>query len=318
MRDHSAGLVSIGPATVHRRRRALELVFGDLEPAVRRRQIDAILASGRPSCSLEGLFEARRGDVAAGAVWTVIHPGRHAAVWPPRLAAGQSPDTARQLLAAALAFLGGRLVRLVHAALARDTGDDVRVLTEAGFTHVADLLHLVSLADRFPDSPPAAHLVFEPVRPVDFDRLGRLLEATYAQTLDCPALNGLRLARDVLDGYRATGSFDPNRWFIVRDDQFAGDVAAGQPGDAGCLLLTDHPEAGHWELMYMGLAPAARGRGWGLDMVRHAQWLTRQSGRQRLVLAVDAANAPAIAAYAAAGFVTWDRRSAFLKVLPGP
>jgi hypothetical protein len=34
-----------------------------------------------------------------------------------------------------------------------------------------------------------------------------------------------------------------------------------------------------------------------------------------LVLAVDAANEPAIATYAAAGFAGWDRRSVFVRIV---
>ena len=37
--------------------------------------------------------------------------------------------------------------------------------------------------------------------------------------------------------------------------------------------------------------------------------------RQRLVLAVDAANEPALRTYAAAGFQAWDRRSVFIRVM---
>ena len=39
----------------------------------------------------------------------------------------------------------------------------------------------------------------------------------------------------------------------------------------------------HMELMYMGLVPEARGRGgWGVTIVRHAQWLVRQAGCPRV------------------------------------
>jgi hypothetical protein len=82
------------------------------------------------------------------------------------------------------------------------------------------------------------------------------------------------------------------------------------------LLLADHPDDDQWELVYMGIIPAARGRGWGLQITRHAQWLTGCAARRRLILAVDAANQPAVAMYAAAGFQTWNRRSAFVKSLP--
>ena len=81
----------------------------------------------------------------------------------------------------------------------------------------------------------------------------------------------------------------------------------------GCLLLTEHPAEKNWELIYFGVVPEARGSGQGLEIVRQAQWLTGQSSAERLVLAVDAANSPAIAVYAAAGFEAWDRRSVFLR-----
>ena len=104
---------------------------------------------------------------------------------------------------------------------------------------------------------------------------------------------------DVLAGYRATGSHDPQRWLLVRHE--------GR--DVGCLLLSDYPEQGNVELVYMGVVPEARGEGWGMHIARQAQWLARQAGRPRLVLAVDAANAPALRIYLALGFRPWDRRT---------
>jgi ribosomal protein S18 acetylase RimI-like enzyme len=85
--------------------------------------------------------------------------------------------------------------------------------------------------------------------------------------------------------------------------------------DVGVLLLADHPRAGHWELMYMGLVPEARGHGWGRHIARHAQWLARCAAVERIVLAVDAANRPALAMYERAGFAEWDRRSVFVRIL---
>jgi hypothetical protein len=43
--------------------------------------------------------------------------------------------------------------------------------------------------------------------------------------------------------------------------------------------------------------------------------MARRGGAERLVLAVDAGNEPALRGYAAAGFVAWDRRGVFLKLL---
>jgi ribosomal protein S18 acetylase RimI-like enzyme len=83
----------------------------------------------------------------------------------------------------------------------------------------------------------------------------------------------------------------------------------------GCLLLGEDAAGAQWELVYMGVVPEARGRGIGLDLTRHAQWVARAAGCARMVLAVDATNAPALAVYAAAGFSSWDHRSVFLRVL---
>ena len=69
------------------------------------------------------------------------------------------------------------------------------------------------------------------------------------------------------------------------------------------------------ELVYMGLVPEVRGHGWGLELVRRAQGIAGRCGRERLVLAVDAQNAPAVALYEAAGFVRWDERRAFMRQL---
>ena len=158
----------------------------------------------------------------------------------------------------------------------------------------------------FPDSPPKSAWTIEPAPRTDDSRLAAIIERTYEGTLDCPQLNGVRDVHDVLAGYRACGKFDPARWLIAR----RGDC------DVGCLLLTDHPDEDQWELVYAGLVPAERGHGAGLALAEHAQFLTRQAGRARMVLAVDAANAPAVTTYERVGFVTWDRRSAQLRVFP--
>ena len=174
------------------------------------------------------------------------------------------------------------------------------------YNRLSELLYLVSPNSEFPTSPPATSLEFESYSPANHQRLARIVEATYQQTLDCPQLDGIRDVEDVLAGYRASGVFDASRWLIVRHDG----------ADVGCLLLGDFPENDNWELVYMGVTPSARGHGWGIELVRYAQWRAGQAGRARLVLAVDAANGPAIRLYAAAGFQAWERRTVFVKIFP--
>jgi mycothiol synthase len=63
----------------------------------------------------------------------------------------------------------------------------------------------------------------------------------------------------------------------------------------------------------MGVVPEARGRGWGRQIVRHAQTLALRAKVERIVLAVDAANEPAMRMYRSAGFEAWDRRAVFVR-----
>jgi ribosomal protein S18 acetylase RimI-like enzyme len=178
------------------------------------------------------------------------------------------------------------------------------MLESAGFSHLAELYYLTCEAARFATGRLPEHkLQFIPYDERGRARLGKLIEQTYVGTLDCPALNGARGMDDVITGYQATGVFRPEMWQVVRHDS----------EDVGVLLLADHPSARHWELVYMGLVPEARGRGWGRQITQHAQTLARLANVERIVLAVDAANSPALSMYRAAGFEMWDRRHVYVR-----
>ncbi len=296
----------IRQATQQERRGALDLALRELSPALRQRQIDGILreAPARGE-TFDGLWIAARGGRLVGAAWAQVQPGGSASIWLPQLAARESPALAGQMMQALGQGLPRQGVRIAQALLEVDHGPQAELLQSVGLAHVTDLLYLVSLEESFPADQPADELEFLPYTPLGHARLAQVVEQTYHGTLDCPQLNGVRDIEDVLSGYRAVGQFAPSRWLIV--------VNRGE--DVGCLLLADHAELDQWELVYMGLVPEARGRGLGIEIVRYAQWLTRIEHRSRLVLAVDAANEPAIALYSEAGFVAWDRRSVFLRVI---
>jgi ribosomal protein S18 acetylase RimI-like enzyme len=296
----------IGPATGDEVAQGLDLAWRHLAQPQRAQQITRTLAAW-----VEGpdptatLLVARGGGEVVGAAWAQLQPGRTVIIAPPHLAAGQSPTTADRLLEELLRVAIERGARMAQAMLVVDHGDDFDRLVAHGFEHVADLLYMVSLAAAFPDQPPATPLEFETYTEDQAARLARLIERSYEGTLDCPRLNGLREIGDVVAGYRAAGSFDPARWFLLRH--------AGL--DVGCLLLTDHPEHRQWELVYLALAPEYRGRGWGIEAVRRAQFLTGQAHAKCLLLAVDADNRPAITMYSQAGFTAWDRRSVLVRTL---
>lgn len=285
---------------------ALALVFQSLPEGPRRRQLEAMTAqfASEPGAA-NGLIAARRGDQLVGAVLIQIQPGRVASLWPPQIAPSQQSNAAdaHRLLSAGLELAHRAGSRIVQALLPTDAGIEAERLQAGGLEHIADLLYLVSPASSFPANSPTDELDFAAFSSTIADSFAQLVQRTYEGTCDCPRLNGVRPIDEVLEGYRAVGRWTPSHWLVARSE--------GR--EVGCLLLAAHDEHKLWELVYMGVVPEARGRGLGLAMTRHGQWLAGRAGAERLVLAVDAANEPAIRGYAAAGFVGWDRRSVFFK-----
>jgi hypothetical protein len=308
---------------------ALQLVFGRIEEPVRAAQVaEAKQEIERGGGDRHILLVARRAGDLAAATWVQIMPGRVASLWPIGLAAGEGAGTVTAILEGAIVFAAAAGARLVQTLLEIDAGPEAEGLRQCGFRQLTDLLYLVSLPVDFPAVEPISDLVFEPVAEAGVteipehatQRLSQIIQRTYVGTLDCPSVHQLRKIEDVLTTYRGIGRFDPARWYFVRCEN----------ADIGCLLLTQHPEVRTCELLYVGVTPEVRGNEHGLQIVRWAQWIAGFCGLrkargeksaeqnvashiERLVLAVDAENLPAIAMYAAAGFKTWDRRSVFLR-----
>ena len=282
------------------------MVFHRLEPEVRQRRVSTLLDDIRAGrISTDGVLAAWRGDRVVGVMFAQTQVGRTAVAWPPSVVPGEPIRTLDSLMEATLHRLADENVRVVHAVLDVSAPDDDALLSRGGFERLADLIYLASETRYFPAAQPEGLLRFENYTPANHDRLAAIVNVTYEETLDCPGLNGVLDVEDILSGYQATAGFLPELWMIVRN----GDR------DVGCLLLADHPQHENCELVYMGISPDTRGNGWGAMIARHAQWITRQLGRPRLVLAVDEDNLPARNLYTSIGFHGWDRRAVYVKVL---
>lgn len=138
----------------------------------------------------------------------------------------------------------------------------------------------------------------------DGHALATALERTYAGTLDCPELCGLRSTRDVIDSHMATGRFDPARWWIVR--------LGGEPH--GCCLLSHCPTNCALELVYLGVSPALRGQRMGERLLRHALAHANADVRE-VTCAVDTRNTPALRLYQSMGFRPFGARVGFVAPL---
>lgn len=286
--------ISIVPCPPDFQAACLDLVLMDLPEEAR-----SLSVTSTADC---GLFAAFEGRTLVGAILIRPLAGRSAYVWPPRIA-NEQEALADALLDAADDWCWRESIVLAQALPDRSASLDLDRLSRHGYSRAADLEYLCCAARDFPAGPPDDNLEFVPYGQCEPTRFAAVVEATYQGSLDCPEVDGLREIEEVLASYRATSGFDDSRWYLVRH----GDL------DAGCLILGDDARANHFELIYMGVAPEARGQGLGMRIVRRAQALARAAGRARLVLSVDAANQPARAIYAAAGFFCWNSRPVFLK-----
>lgn len=290
-------------------REALALVAGGWHAAERPERLQALWELVRTGKGADfllwGMWEGER---LLGAIAGQVLQGRCALVWPPQVCAAEETEgstVGAALLKHLCCALAEREVHLAQALLSPEQRREAEVLGGAGFELAARLLYMTATADCFPGSAPQLPFAVEDFQLAESGRLAGLIEETYAGTKDCPHLDGKREVRDVVAGYLEVGEFRAELWKIVR--------SSGR--DAGCLLMNLHPQAKQAEIVYVAVTPEFRGRSFGMALTRYAQWLAKEQGCEQVILAVDAANEPAIRVYAAAGFREWTERAVWVQSL---
>ena len=194
----------------------------------------------------------------------------------------------------------------IQAIVRADDVATAALVQRAGMTLLTEIEHLWldvlafhSLAANASSEPAARRLLppsvlqWWPANVLDDSSLAQFIDKTFADTLDCPALNGRRTPDEVLNGFldgRTLG--DPRlKWELLKVDAEI----------VGCLFLQHH-NSELLELVYMGLVPTARGRGLGKAMVARAIEVAHRSACSTLVVAVDRDNWPALNVYRDWGF----------------
>jgi ribosomal protein S18 acetylase RimI-like enzyme len=279
------------------------------EPSVADRFLSVTAAAG---ISLDAMWILRdpAGEIVA-TVLAVPTPGRTAMIFAsvPRTAAEVEPQARlAEHVYHELEALGVDIAQALldpHEALQRDA------LLGAGFFVLADLSYLERSIPRAGRAGPASLPPGVTIEPFD-DRheadLIAVLDASYEETLDCPGLRGLRRTEDILAGHRATGAFDPALWSMLRED--------GRP--TGAILLNPAPASNTIELVYIGVARRAQGRGRGRLLLRHGLHVVAGRGERAITLAVDERNEPALRLYRSEGFRRVARRIALVRSVRRP
>ncbi len=286
---------------------ALAVQFSPLEEPRRTEVLAEALAGAEGgSLDLSRLLIAERGGRIDAAALVTMLPDGVGVTWP----AASTLSDPDERAAAQSAVLAGVIAEFQREAVVwgqclADCSEpwDTTALKRAGFQSGGTLSFLARGLRDLPDSPVIPDLSWEEYEPKrNGERFVRALEETYLGSIDCPMINGLRSGSEALASHRLSGEFTPAWWRLYKSD--------GQ--DAAILLLGDHPEQSAVELVYVGVAPDARGSGLGRRLIQDGLLVARERGRSALFLAVDEQNSFAVRVYEDLGFVQLARRELFL------
>ena len=301
----------VAPCLPEERRVALEILYRRVPGSLRPRLIaDAMEEAERGLIDLSGLWVARRkGGRVVGALLSLSLAGRSAAIWAPEVDVSWGRGkTAAALVRVALQDLCNRGFHLAQALLDDSAPpQNATDLAAGGMPHVTDLIYLERETTPpivvKPGLPPIDWRPFGPETEAEFREV---LKRTYEGSLDMPELEGIRSLDDVLASHREGGRFVAERWMLGRVRE--------EPEASAVLLLSDLPDRDAWEVAYLGLTLAARGRGLGRAVLAHAAELASPHVG-RLELAVDVRNLPAHQLYRRAGLVPFDQRAVHIAML---
>lgn len=299
--DGAHAALLCGKATPDDRAAALSSVLGTTvasAPAFERR-------AASQGVDLSHLWTARHDGRVIAATLLIPHPGRTALLMSTAPRDHAHAAQVGSLINSTLAE-GFEVPKIRLAQALSSPGESLRASawTAGGMRHLATLEYMerpVHPNEGYVAAVPADFRL-ESWNPNDRIMLEALLVETYRDTLDCPGLAELRAPSDIVDGHLAAGEHDASLWTIAFQDD--------RP--VGALLLAPSQATDSTEVIYLGLAPDARGRGLGGALLAHGISLAAKRREPNIALAVDSRNSPALALYARAGFRTLRRREAFV------
>jgi ribosomal protein S18 acetylase RimI-like enzyme len=293
------------PARLEERADAFRLLFQRQPPAdVERLLANALFLVEQGQLDPTGLFVQSDGDGVRAAVLCLLLPGATATLWPPQASAG--PDAVAcesALLSLSLNWAFARGAKLIQAQLTSDETEAAERLLRHGFQHTTHLWQLRHDLRSLPaPSVQPPRLVYQQFTPENASLFASTLMHTYRDSLDCPEVNGVRTAEEILEGHRAQGVFDPERWRLLLHPDRA----------VGVILVMEQPDLDEWDLTYLGLLPEVRRRGLGREAMRWVLEEATAAERRGICLSVDGRNAPAWRLYRDLGFEPLERREIYL------
>lgn len=259
-------------------------------------------------------FEAERSVGFLGLEWSA---GGNVWLWGPKIkTSGMAPagKVARALLGEAQQRISQQKATLAHVMLDPSQLAEASWYTEFGYDKqiTLELLVYPLAADGGADgvdgrtaNPAPAESVCQSIayKAQFHTRFSKALAASYAESQDCLAIHRQSDPETALADYRDTSLFNPDHWRLFQ--------SANE--DFGCLLMTHHAAEASLEMVYLGLKPAFRGRGWGHWATSIAVAEAKRLDCRQLTVAVDSQNAAARRLYTGWGFWCFDRKSVLIR-----
>ena len=287
---------------------ALRLLLAGTDSRASDEQLQGFLAVAKQrGLDLNTLWIAAQRNCPLWAFLPVVSPGRTMLLLsPPRLPPSPPGEAMASLLNTICAAYRVQGVDLAQMLLDPDETSLLHFYAQLGFVELAQLIYLQRPVRRFSALAPMDRNLQVVTYSSQTHRLFvQAISASYEDSLDCPALNGLRSMEDVLAGHQASGEFDPALWFLLMEND--------RP--CGVLLLSRTVTSAALELVYLGLAREARGRGFGDVLMNLALLSVSRQNRSELTLAVDSRNAPALKLYHRHGLKRIGSRAALIRDL---
>jgi ribosomal protein S18 acetylase RimI-like enzyme len=298
------------PANPNEVQLAIAMVLGSpTKPAPASQVADFINAAPQRRIDVRAVWIVQNSGRTLWSILPVINPGRTCLL----LAPGDLPDStfpaAAHLINQICRGLADGGLHLSQVLLEPHHIRTRRLFTSTGFNEIAELIYLQGFIPKsLQPAPITNQMRWLSYSRQTHDSFAQTIIRTYEDSLDCPALSGLRHIDDILAGHQATGEFDPNAWqLLVENDH-----------PLGVVLLSRIPHTDVMELVYLGLAPEARTRGLGTILMRHAMHVTIHDQRRKISLAVDSKNDPALKLYYRSGLQQVATRHALIRDLRPP
>lgn len=246
---------------------------------------------------LDGLFVAVvdwpiLGSRLVGAMLSVLQEDGTAFAWPPHVASRAPQETAAALGAACREWIAKSGATIAQCVSVTHAVESHRLIEQAGFEHVTDATCWRHDLEEIPHAPLPEHCEVIEYSAETAYEFQRVMEQTFEDSQDCPALRGRRTAVDTLASRKLAGAAESWPWKIYQCD--------GE--NVGLVLCAEDGENASWELLYLGVTPKFRRHGFGLAMLCDALRDARDAGADLMFLAADDTNEAATGLYDACGF----------------